>query len=90
MRDRAQSGQTHRDWYRADLQAQEVFASLRSGDVPAGVEQADTLYRYCVPISGNRVLEVAVKEETNGWVVLRWQTVAQPEEINKTLPAWQG
>lgn len=84
------AAQSVSDWYSADLQAQEVFASLRRGEVPAGVEQTDHIYRYTVPISGTRFLEVAVKEEQTGWVVLRWQTVAQPEEINETLPVWQG
>lgn len=61
MRDRAQSGQTHRDWYRADLQAQEVFASLRSGDVPAcEILQVNNAVRSMIRDNKNHQIDNAI------------------------------
>jgi len=84
------SAQQVQDWYRADLQAQEIFAGLRRGETLPGVTQTGTQYAYTVPISRHRRLEVRVKEENGSWEVLSWQTVAQPEEVQETLPVWQG
>ena len=82
--------QTITAWYDADLEAQQIYARLRAGeDVPA-VTVCQENYSFCVPISCNQVLEVALKKDGDHWSVLRWQAVANPEEINETLPVWQG
>ena len=83
------SAQRVRDWYAADLQAQEVFARLRSGEIPADVEQIGEEYRYSVPVSQNQTLEVTVKETKGSWEVCSWQTVAHPVDGDTALPVWQ-
>ena len=77
-------------WYEADLEAQKIFGELRSGNKVSGVEILDDDYHYCVPVSEHQTLEVALRCDGEEWQVLRWQLVAYPEEINDTLPVWQG
>ena len=84
------AAQSVSDWYRADLEAQEIFANLRNGEIPASVQKTDNQYGYTVAISDNRFLNVTLKQTDSGWEILSWQTVSQPEEIQQTLPVWQG
>lgn len=76
-------------WYDADLQAQKIFARLRSGEAVPGVEPVGEEYHYSVPISGHQSLFVALKEQNGCWEVLSWQTVPHPPEGNTALPVWQ-
>ena len=84
------AAQSVSDWYGADLHAQKIFAELRNGEIPSQVEKSGNIYSYTVPISENRFLEVALKKNDTGWEILSWQTISQPEEIQQTLPVWQG
>lgn len=78
------------DWYKADLYAQEIYADLRAGaDIP-GVEHSENQYRYTVPISRHRSLWVTLEKNGDSWEVLSWQTRSCPEDLNTTLPVWQG
>mgnify|MGYP003295241225 CR=1 FL=1 len=38
----------------------------------------------------NEQLKVALKKNDTDWEILSWQTISQPEEIQQTLPVWQG
>lgn len=76
-------------WYEADLQAQEIFARLRSGETVADVEIQGESCRFRVAFSQYQSLEVELCRDGQDWTVLRWQAVAHPEEINDTLPLWQ-
>lgn len=78
------------DWYAADMEAQEIFARLRSGEQVPGVQQMEGQYAYSVPISGHQTLWVTVKETDGGWEVLSWQAEAHPEDGDTALPVWQG
>lgn len=82
--------QAAKDWYGADLKAQEIFARLRAGEAVAGVEQSGTEYAYSVPISQHQTLLVTLQKNSDGWEVLSWQTMAHPEDGDTTLPVWQG
>ena len=84
------AAQRTQQWYAADLQAQEVFARLRSGEMPAGVEKSDAYYRYSVPVSENQTLQVILREAEDCWEVISWQTIPNPEDGDTTLPVWQG
>lgn len=84
------SAQVVRDWYAADLRAQEIFAQIRAGEAVPGVEYEEETYRYAVPVSDHQTLVVAVQETDSGWEVLSWQTIAHPEDGETTLPVWQG
>ena len=77
-------------WYDADLQAQQIYASIRNGEVVPGVAVEGQTYRFCVPISLHQFLAAEVEKRSDGWVVLSWKAVASPEEIDGTLRIWQG
>lgn len=78
-------------YYAADLQAEEVFARLRAGQLPEEVTRQDDLYTYQCPISENQHLQVVLKRQESGWQVLCWQAVAwETGEKTDTLPVWQG
>lgn len=77
-------------WYEADLTAQRIFAELRIGKNLSHVTFHEGTHSFSVPISQSQTLEVELKQEADRWTVLRWQAVAHPEEINETLPVWQG
>lgn len=84
------SAQTVAAYYEADLQAQEILARLRAGEQVSGVEVSGNVYTYACPISENRWLEAELLREADGYMVLRWQTVALPPEADRSLPVWNG
>lgn len=92
------SAQAVRDYYAADLEAQEVFACLRmNAAVPVNVELAEgegaegsTLARYTIPISETQELQVELScHPDTGWTVLRWQAAPVGEwESDETIELW--
>lgn len=69
-------------YYDADCRAEELFARLRGGEVPAEVTVRDDTYYYTCPISASQTLEVKLRRDDRGWTVLRWQAVS--------LGGWQA
>jgi hypothetical protein len=84
------AAQVTADWYRADLEAQEIFARLRAGEPVSGVEQNENIYTYSVAITDRQTLLVALRESEGNWEVLSWYARAHPEETDTALPVWQG
>ena len=84
------AARTTRDWYAADLEAEQIFARLRNGEPVPGVEQRGETYAYSVPISEHQTLLVTLKETDGCWEILSWQAKAHPEDGETTLPVWQG
>lgn len=78
------------EYYRADLEAERIFARLRNGEMPPGVLEANDIYVYSCTVSESQTLEVALQKQQESWTVLRWQTVAQPEEITDSITVWNG
>ena len=79
------------DYYRGDLQAEQILAQLRRGEVPAGVCVQDHLYSYSCPVSQTKRLDVTVEECEGTWHVLRWQVVSLVEwEVDERLDVWDG
>ena len=78
------------EYYAADLQAQEIFARLRSGETVDGIQRSGGRYDYSCQISEHQILEVAVEKTGDGWDVLRWQVVAAAEQSSAGLPVWNG
>ena len=70
------------DYYRADSQAEEILARLRTGEIPDGVTEKNHIYSFRCIISPTQALLVEVQEEN--WKILRWQTIStiqwQPDE----------
>jgi hypothetical protein len=76
------SAQAVSDYYRADSQAEEILARLRTGEIPDGVTEKNHIYSFRCIISPTQALLVEVLEED--WKILRWQTIStiqwQPDE----------
>lgn len=90
------------EYYAADLQAQEILARLRFGELPAEVEietatvhypdRVEQICSYAVPIDDARELQVEVEvRSTNDYTILRWQAVNVGDwEIDDDLHLWGG
>ena len=81
-----------RAYYAADRAAEEVFACIRGGEIPADVAPcACGGYAYACPISDTRTLCVEVHPTADGWQVVRWQAVTAGEwESDDSLNLWDG
>ena len=78
-------------YYEADAYAELIFARIRAGETPEGVEMADGLCRYACRISDTQVLCVTLRQDTEGWSVLQWQAVSTVEwQGDDSLPVWDG
>lgn len=77
-----------REYYAADLEAQKIYARLRSGEIPAQVSREEGFYRYRCSLSRYQTLFVEVDADT--LEILRWQVVAHPEAPNEDLSVWTG
>lgn len=78
-------------YYEADCQAEEIFARLRSGELPEGVIHSDTVYSYICPISDMQQLRVELEKAADGWTVLRWQAESTADwEPSDSLHVWDG
>lgn len=77
-------------YYEADLEAQRIFARLRNGEQVPGVETKDDLCFFVCRITNDQQLEVLLRQDGEGWTVLRWQAVAREGEAQDTLPVWDG
>lgn len=79
------------DYYAADCRAEEIFARLRAGELPAGVTEANGVYSYTCPISETQQLCVELQKTGEGWRILRWQSESTAVwESDDTLNVWAG
>lgn len=78
------------DYYEADLQAEAVFARLRSGENVDGVRETDGIFEFEVPISARQTLAVRLHREGEHWNILLWQVVTVEGESDDTLDVWKG
>ena len=78
------------DYYEADFLAEEIFAQLRSGQIPEGVEERSGTFAYALPISARQVLQVQLRRENSNWQILRWQAVTVATQIDDSLDVWRG
>ena len=81
-------------YYAADRAAEEIYARLRSGEMPDGVGSCtceEEGYAYTCPISQTQLLCVEVHRAADGWQVVRWQAVPVGEwESDDSLNLWDG
>lgn len=79
------------DYYGADTQAEQIFAQLRSGQVPQGVAVSGDTYDYTVPISETQELRVQLQCSGGTWEVLCWKAVSTASwETDDTISVWDG
>jgi len=81
---------TIQEYYKADTEAEEIFASIKLGDVPDSVIAEGDTYRYSCIISDNQRLDVEIKKVEDGWDILQWRSVSTAvwEEQGETF--WNG
>ena len=85
------SAQAVTDYYEADCRAEEIFAKLRAGEIPAEVTEADGVYSYACPVSDTQTLLVSVQEQRTGWAVVQWKTVSTADwQEDESLNLWDG
>ena len=83
-------------YYRADSQAEVLWARLRAGERPAEVTETaedagSTLYEYTVPISQGQELRVSLRLEDGIWTVEQWQAVSTMDwQADEDLTVWDG
>ena len=77
------------DYYRADSQAEEILAHLRTGEIPEGVTESDNVYSFHCTISPTQMLLVEVQKDN--WKILRWQAVSITRwQADESLDLWNG
>lgn len=84
-----QNAESVAEFYAADTLAEEVYASIRRGDVPKGVTVEGDTYTYIVSVSETRVLQVELRRTGEDFTVIRWQTMAKKAwQADDTLIVW--
>lgn len=78
-------------YYKADAEAEAIYARLRAGEVPAQVHLTGDTYAYACTVSETQQLQVQLKNENGSWAVLQWQLVTlEQEHTDADLPVWDG
>jgi len=65
-----------KNYYEADLQAEEIFSLLRLGQLPDSVTAEGNIYHYSCAVSPSLELKVTLRLDGEVWTVLQWQTVS--------------
>lgn len=63
-------------YYMADLEAEEIFARLRNGELPEGITVDGSVYSYTCFISETQYIAVKLSYEDGKWTVISWQSVS--------------
>lgn len=79
------------DYYRADCEAEDILARIRSGNIPEGVKQEENIYAYLCPVSDTQVLSVIAEVTGEEYTIYQWKVILteqwSPEEyINVWTP----
>ena len=78
-------------YYEADCMAEEIYARLRAGEVPAEVVQTGDTYAYTCPVSETNELQVKLQKQGDQWSVICWQSVSTVAwESDDSLGLWDG
>lgn len=78
-------------YYQAELEANQILARLRSGEIPPEITENNGIYTFRCPISHTQALEAAVRLEGEDYTILRWQTVSTADwQTDEKLPVWDG
>ena len=78
-------------YYEADCMAEELYARLRLGELPAEVMQEGDTYTYVCPVSETNELQVVLYKTGEQWEVIRWNVVSTAAwESDDSLDLWDG
>jgi len=79
------------NYYEADCLAEEIYARLRSGEMPDEVTKTGNVYTYVCPVSDTEQLQVRIEKNGSHWTVTRWQAESTVEwESDDFLELWDG
>ena len=80
------------EYYKAEAQAHEILANIRSGNVPAGVSRSGNVYSYSCKVSNGKALYVNVTvEAANEYTVNLWQVRWTDDwTFDDELEVWDG
>lgn len=79
------------NYYEADCLAEEIYARLRSGEMPDEVTKTGNVYTYICPVSDTEQLQVRIEKNGSHWTVTRWQVESTVEwESDDSLELWDG
>lgn len=85
------AAQAESAYYEADLQAELLFAQIRSGETLDQVRWEGDFCSYSVPISDHQTLQVQLERTGQGWRVLRWQAcITSLPAADQPLSLWDG
>ena len=77
-------------YYRADTEAERIFARIRAGESHPAVTEEESVYHFAVAVTERMRLEVSVQKNADSWEVLRWQTVSEEPQAEEELKVWKG
>lgn len=79
-------------YYQADTQAEEILASIRSGELPSGVtDEGQGVYSYACPIGDSQQLQVKVRLTGGDYRILQWKKVYTGEwKTDDSIEVWSG
>lgn len=63
-------------YYKADAEAETIFAGIRSGNIPENVSIENNVYSYSCRISSTLFLQVEIRFNDGIWEILCWQPVS--------------
>ena len=61
------------NYYAADTKAEEVYAQIRAGNMPDGVQQKGNTYTYTCAIDDKQKLFVEIKKQKEKFHVVKWE-----------------
>lgn len=79
------------NYYKADTKAEEIFAQIREGKIPDGVEQKGNHYIYTCAIDKKQQLYVEIKKSQQKYHILKWEKQYTGEwKPDETIDVWDG
>jgi hypothetical protein len=78
-------------YYKADLQAEEILAQIRSGEIPKSVRKEGNVYFFECSVDENQQLQVEVKVHEGNYKIMRWQKVYVGNwTADNSVDVWDG
>ena len=80
------------NYYQADMQAEEILAQIRQGQVPDGVVKEGNRYSYACPVDKNQQLTVEVEcKNASSYRIIKWRKEYTGEcKPDEKIEVWDG
>ena len=78
-----------KQYYKADLEAEEILARLRAGEKVDGVVRDGDKYAYSCKVSDTQILSVVVEIKDGDYTIYQWKEMASEEWVpDETIKVW--